>query len=122
MSGWSAELEERWRAEWGEVVMGLKEWRQQQPKATYREIERAVDERLARLRAHLLEAAVLASAAADVRQMRPTERPRCPQCGGLMEAHGQETRRLTTNYEQSLTLHRSALLCPRCHEGLFPPR
>ncbi len=49
-----------------EVMSGMKEWRLQHPKATLREIEVALDERLGRLRARMLEDVALASAAADL--------------------------------------------------------
>lgn len=74
---WAPELEARWQTEWTEVVSGLKEWRLQHPRASFREIETAVDERLGRVRARLLEAAVLASAAAAVGPAGPAERPVC---------------------------------------------
>lgn len=37
------------------MLTGMKEWRQQHPTATLREIEKAMDERLAKLRAGMLE-------------------------------------------------------------------
>ena len=38
-----------------EVMSGMKEWRLQHPKATLREIEAALDERLGKMRARMLE-------------------------------------------------------------------
>ena len=58
-------LDARWD-ELAEVVMrGMREWRVQHPKATFCEIEAALDERLSRLRARMLEDAVLVSGAAE---------------------------------------------------------
>ena len=59
------------KAEWPEaseeIVVGLREWRLQHPQASWREIEAALDERLARGRARLLGEARMASAPADWR-------------------------------------------------------
>ena len=59
------DFDQTWRALSDEVLTGMKEWRLQHPRATLSEIEAALDERLARLRARMLEDAALASAAAD---------------------------------------------------------
>lgn len=118
---WSKELEARWRQLAEEVMVGMKEWRLQHPKATFREIEAALDERLARVRARMLEDVALASAAADVSVAGRAEKPQCPNCGSAMEPRGQDTRKLTTNYNQTVTLKRSYATCPVCGLGLFPP-
>ena len=55
------DLDARWHALSEEVISGMKEWRIQHPKATFQEIERALDERLARMRARMLEDAALVS-------------------------------------------------------------
>lgn len=96
------------------------DWRVQHPKATFREIEAALDERLARLRARMLEDAALVSRAADW-SATDAERPVCPQCGAVLQARGRETRTLTTHYDQALQLERRYAVCPRCEAGLFPP-
>ena len=62
------DVEGRWRAVSAEVIGGIKEWRLQHPTATLAEIEAAVDERLARFRARLLQDVALASQAADLSQ------------------------------------------------------
>jgi len=49
------DLDARWPALSDEVMTGMKDWRVQHPKATFREIEAALDERLARLRVRMLE-------------------------------------------------------------------
>jgi len=118
---WSEELEARWQQLAEEVMIGMKEWRLQHPRATLQEIEAALDERLARVRARMLQDVALASAVRDVHRLQPEERPPCPQCGHLLEARGQETQCLTTNYNQSIHLKRSYAICPQCGNGLFPP-
>ena len=59
------DLDARWHQLAEDVITGMKEWRLQHPKATYREIETALDERLARVRARMLEDAALVSRAAE---------------------------------------------------------
>lgn len=116
------EVDARWRVLSAEVISGMEAWRQQHPKASLNEIECALDERLARLRAQMLQDTALLSAAADVSAAEADERPLCPQCGARVEARGQQTRRLTTAHEQALELKRSYVVCPECQTGFFPPR
>jgi hypothetical protein len=64
-----------------EVATGMKEWRLQQPRTTFREIEAALDERLARVRARMLEDAALMSRAAELEAEGEGERLACPDFG-----------------------------------------
>jgi YgiT-type zinc finger domain-containing protein len=120
MMGWTDEMEGRFRQLSEDVLVGMKEWRQAHPKATLREIETALDEKLAKVRARMLEDVALASTAADL--VESGERVVCPACGREMEAHGQAERTLTTTGNQEIVLHRSYAVCPACGAGLFPPR
>ena len=115
----AADPDARWHDLAAEVLTGFRAWRTQHPTATLTEIEDDLDRRLHRMRARLLEAAALRSAAAEVAAM-PT-RPACPACGAPMEADGREARRLTTTGDEVLTLTRSRARCPACGAGLFPP-
>lgn len=115
------DFDARWHELAEEVISGMKEWRLQHPKATLREIERALDERLGKMRARLLQDAALASAAADIRAAQEEERPVCPQCGTVLEARGAQERELTTHHNQVVRLERSYGVCPKCGEGFFPP-
>jgi hypothetical protein len=121
MSPMHFDFEGRWRALSEEVIVGIKEWRLQHPQATLEEIEAAVDERLARFRARMLQDVALASQAADLRQTAVQERPVCPTCGGPVEPRGPRERHLTTHQGQLLTLERSYAVCPTCQVGFFPP-
>jgi predicted RNA-binding Zn-ribbon protein involved in translation (DUF1610 family) len=118
---WPSEVEQRWREMVEEAITGVKEWRLQHPKATFKEIETALDERLAKVRAQMLQDAAMLSAVADVSGAKDEDRPRCPNCGEVLEARGLESRSLTTNFNQPITLHRSWACCPSCGTGLFPP-
>src|SRR3712207_4802813 len=87
-------------------------WRQQHPTATLREIETTIDERLAKLRAQMLQDTALASAAADLGAVAAAARPVCPDCGQRLQPRGQQVRHLTTAHEQPVVLTRSYATCP----------
>jgi len=110
-----------WHALTEDVVSGMAAWRVQHPRATLAEIEQEVDARLAGVRARLIEDVALRSARADLGSLPPAERPVCPHCGGILEARGKKTRRLTTRHDQVVQLERSYAVCPACGGGLFPP-
>lgn len=118
-------MNEGFDAKWdelaAEVLSGMKEWRLSHPKATLRQIEQALDERLAKMRARMLQDAALASAAADIQAAQEAERPACPACGARLEGRGTAVRRLTTQHDQTLDLARSYGVCPQCGAGFFPP-
>ena len=114
-------IEQGWAgdAAWG--WSGLADWRAAHPKATFREIEAALDERLDRLRARLLADLALASVAADVREATAEERPRCERCGVLLHARGPSDRTVLTQGGAEVRLRRSYVACPQCGDGTFPP-
>jgi NADH pyrophosphatase NudC (nudix superfamily) len=114
------DLDAQWHELAEDVISGMKEWRLQHPKATFREIELAVDERLAHLRARMLEDAALVSRAAEW-EAESVERPMCPKCGTALKPRGKEPRELTTQYDQIIHLERDYGVCPKCQMGLFPP-
>ena len=116
------ELEARWQPSSRQVIRAMKEWRRQHPKATFQEIESALDGELARLRAEMLRDLALTSPNADLAQTPAAERPTCPSCGASLEAQGQQTRTLWTEHDQAIELTRSYATCPQCGAGLFPPR
>ena len=111
---------ERWPVTAADVFTGLADWRAAHPRATLQEIEQTLDERLALLRARMLEDLALASRQADVQALPVEERPVCRVCGGRGEARGVKTRRLTTTYERQITLTRSYAVCSACGTGLSP--
>jgi hypothetical protein len=115
------DFDQHWRALSDEVLTGMKEWRLQHPRATLSEIEVALDERLARLRARMLEDAALASAAADWEAAGAERPPVCRQCGAALKRRGGHARQLQTHGGQRLTLQRKYGVCPVCQTGLFPP-
>lgn len=116
-----SDFDAKWHELAEEVISGMKEWRLQHPRASLREIEQALDERLGKMRARLLQDAALASAAADIGAAQEEERPVCRKCGVVLEARGVQERQLTTHYNQLVRLKRSYGVCPACGEGFFPP-
>jgi hypothetical protein len=116
------ELESRWQPSSREVIRAMKEWRRQHPKATFQEIEAALDGQLARLRAEMLRDLALTSPQADLTQTPAAARPTCSSCGAPLQAQGPQTRTLWTEHDQAIELTRSYATCPQCGAGLFPPR
>jgi Zn finger protein HypA/HybF involved in hydrogenase expression len=115
------DFDARWHELAEEVISGMKEWRLQHPRATLGEIEQALDERLGKMRARLLQDAAMASAAVDIEVAQGEARPKCSRCDAVLEGRGRQERRLTTHYDQIVTLERSYGVCPACGEGFFPP-
>jgi YgiT-type zinc finger domain-containing protein len=116
------EVGERWEELSAGVAREMKEWRASHPRATLREIEAALDERWARVRARILEEAAVASRRADVKAAQASgEEVACPQCGEAVAERGRARRQVTTHGDQALTLERSYAVCPGCGAGLFPP-
>ncbi len=114
------DVDTRWRQLGEEVITGMKEWRMQHARATFREIEAALDERLARVRARMLEDIVLASRATEWED-KVGEVPQCPECGEGLKRRGKRGRELTTLHEQTIRLEREYGECPQCKRGFFPP-
>jgi hypothetical protein len=99
------DLDARWHQLAEEVMTGMKEWRIQHPKATFREVEAALDERRGGLRARMLEDALLVSRATEWEAAEGTP-PVCPKCGTPLQGRGKATRELTTQHDQVLRLER----------------
>ncbi len=114
-------VEATWHAETEAVLTGMKEWRLQHPRATLAEIEAAVDERLAPVRARMVERMALASRVTDVAGRPAGERARCPDCGAELRPRGKKTRVVVTQGGAELRLERDYAVCPACGSGLFPP-
>lgn len=102
-------------------VLGMTQWRKEHPKATFREIEEAVDERVNQLRAQLIEDVVQMGETEAWNQKRDAERPMCATCGQPLSARGAQTRFIQTNGGEAIKLRRTYGTCPQCGEGFFPP-
>ncbi len=115
------DFDQRWERLSAEVLSGMKEWRLQHPRATLREMEAALDERLARMRARMLEDMALASRVANWKGEGAESKPVCPECGEVLMARGEGRRRLQTQGGEELQLEREYGVCPKCGTGFFPP-
>ena len=73
-------------------VLGMTEWRKEHPKATWQEIEAAVDEPMNQLRAQLIQDVVQLGETKEWSQKPQEERPRCATCGQPLSARGAQTR------------------------------
>jgi len=117
-----ADFDKGWQGQSQEMLLGMKEWRLQHPHATLKEIEVALDEHWARLRARMLEDAALASAAAAWEGEASEEQPCCRECGAKLKARGvRAARHLQTHGGQEITLQREYGVCPKCGAEFFPP-
>ena len=84
--------------------------------------QNALDERLGRMRARMLQDAALASSAADIKAAQEAERPVCAECGGGLVERTTAVRRLVTQHNQTLEIKRSYGVCSQFGAGVFPPR
>jgi hypothetical protein len=102
-------------------VLGMTQWRKEHPKATWAEIEAAVDEQINQLRAQLIEDLVLLGEGEDWRELPQEERPTCATCGEPLWARGEQTRYIQTTGGEAVKLTRTYGTCPSCGVGFFPP-
>ncbi len=116
-----SEIDRDWQILFETAMTEVAKWRKEEARATFSEIEGKLDERLAEVRAKILQDLVHQSPKADLRGRPSEERPKCPKCGKALAANGQHTRELTTNYEQRVAITRSYGRCPECGGGFFPP-
>jgi hypothetical protein len=101
-------------------VLGMTQWRKEHPKATWAEIEAAVDERINQLRAQVLQDVVQMGESEDWSEIPEEERPRCTTCGKPLWARGKQTRFLQTTGGEAVKLRRTYGTCPACGGGFFP--
>ncbi len=101
-----------------DILSGMKEWREQHPKASFYEIERETMKRMAQLQARLMQELAQATQASEWGEgVGPT----CPECGAKMEKRGQQERSLQAQGGEEVVLKRSYAVCPQCGAGIFPP-
>ena len=118
---WDEGINERQRELLEESMLKVREWRLEHAKATFKEIEEAMDRIWARARAQLLQDVALASEARTVEHDREGGGARCSGWGGLLGNRGEKTRGLSTHHDQRVELKRGYGYCPGCGTGVFPP-
>ena len=116
------DFDQQWRELSEEAITGIKDWRLQHPRASLKEIEGAIDARLAKVRARMLQDAALASDQADWKDVPAAERPRCATCDRPLRAEGTHPRQVQTQGGHEVALSRTYGVCPECGAGFFPPR
>ena len=113
------ELHQSWSGLSEDILTGMLEWRLQHPRATFREIEAEVDQRLAVLRAKMIADAAMACVQTEWETGSPAGV--CPECGQPLEKKGKKKRQLQTRGGQEIELKRDYGMCPACGQGIFPP-
>src|SRR2546423_11067468 len=102
-------------------LLGMTEWRKEHPKATWAEIEAAVDEQMNQVRAQLLQDLVQMGESEDWRKLPAGERPRCATCGEPVSARGEQPRWIQTTGGQGVKLTRTYGTSPAGGGGFFSP-
>lgn len=96
-----------------EIERELDAWQAVHPRATCAEMETAVEDRVAHLRARLLER--------RVDRAHREEHPACPACGATMAPRSRATREVVVQGDETVHLERVYVRCPACGTGGFPP-
>ena len=113
------EQQANWNGLSEEIMQGIVEWREEHPKATMREIEVEIDQRLSALRARMITDTAMASRAAEWE--KGASGVVCPGCGAKLEKKGKKRRKLATQGGRAVELVREYGVCPHCGQGVFPP-
>jgi tRNA(Ile2) C34 agmatinyltransferase TiaS len=111
----------KWDSLFQQASDQISSWRRKHPKASFTEIENTVDEKLAKVRATMVQELALESELTDFKQLPREKRPRCPSCGRPLASNGKQKRKLVTTYEQEVELERSKGHCRHCRVSYFPP-
>ncbi len=102
-------------------MLGITQWRKEHPKATWAEIEAAIDEQINQVRAQVIQDVVQMEESEEWSEIPEEERPRCMACGKPLWARGKQTRWVQTNGGEAVKLTRMYGTCPACGVGFFPP-
>jgi predicted RNA-binding Zn-ribbon protein involved in translation (DUF1610 family) len=113
------EVQVNWTGLSEEIMQGIGEWREQHPRATFREIEAEIDKRMSELRAKMISDTAMASGQAEWET--GAIGVVCPKCGEKLEKKGKKKRKLATQGGREVELIREYGVCPQCGQGIFPP-
>lgn len=113
-------MSNKWDELFEQASEQLTDWRENKPKATFRNIEDTVDEQFAKLRAQIIQDLVEQNELTNMEQVPKVERPLCPDCQKPLNANGKKKRELITNHEQSIQIERTQAICPECKGTFFP--
>lgn len=112
------ELQREWNRSSEDVMNEVTEWRAKHPKASLREIEAEIDQRLSGLRAKMITDTANQSASA---RWEAAEGRECPECGAKLMRKGKQKRVLLTREGREIELEREYGVCAACGVGFFPP-
>jgi hypothetical protein len=101
-------------------VLGMTQGRKEPPKATWAEIEAAVDERINQWRAQLIQDVVQRGETQGWSEAPQEERPRGASGGKPLVARGEQTRWVQTTGGEAVKLTRTYGPCPTWGVGFFP--
>jgi len=113
------ELQKGWSGLSEEILNSIADWREQHPKATFREIEEEIDKGLSGLRAKMLSDTANQSVKAEWEGSEAGIV--CPECGAKIVKKGKKKRILLTRDGREVQLDREYAVCPVCGQGIFPP-
>ena len=108
-----------WHEAGAKVFHEMEGWRREHPRATFAEIEAAVEDRLGALRAELIEQEIAMRARAETAE--GCEPFLCGACGHRLEARGTRERAVTVRGNRPVRLRRRYMVCPACEAGHFTP-
>lgn len=114
--------QEKWTKDFDEMGKEVGNWRQENRKATFNEIENKLEEKWAKLRADMLRDLIKESDFIQFTDLPNEKRPRCPSCGKLLSGDGKQQRTLTTTHNEDIQLDRQKGRCNSCKISFFPPR
>ena len=110
-----SETEANWEEQYQQIVEEVAAWRREHPRATFTEIEQALDERMNRLRAKMLTDAV------EMSREEVEGEAVCPKCGQPSRGRGKKKRYIQTQGGESVMLEREHAICEQCGQAFFPP-
>lgn len=116
-----AAVDPRWQAGYQRAMEQVQAWRHVHPRATFAEIEAALDAQLRALRAEMLTDLVASDPARQVAGRPRADRPGCPECGAPVVSLGHHTRQIVVDGDHPVVVTRAYTRCPRCGAGHFPP-
>lgn len=85
-----------------------------------REIEEEIDKRMSEMRARMITDTALNSVSTEWKAGENAAV--CPTCGVALKQKGKKKRKLETREGREIELEREYGVCPKCGQGIFPPR
>ena len=112
--------QQEWRRLSEDVIVGMSEWRERHPKAGLREIEEEIDKRMSAMRARMISDTAMNSVSTEWQVGEKAAV--CRKCGVALTKKGKKKRKLQTRGGREIELEREYGVCPKCGQGIFPPR